>query len=114
MTRHLLAAATLAILLTGSAPAAGQDGAALYRVDRAPAREALQAMTAERVLNALENGPMLSMASRETGAERRAIAQWVSGKSLSARDLTTAPPSSAMCATKDNFSNPLTGAAWNA
>src|SRR5215813_12090875 len=124
MTRHLLpAAASLAILLISSA-ATAQDGAALYRrdcagchdmgVDRAPAREALQGMTAERVLNALENGLMLSMASRETGAERRAIAQWVTGKSLSARDLTTTPPSSAMCATKDSYSNPLTGAAWNA
>src|SRR5262250_3133788 len=109
MTRHSLLASSLAILLLTSATAAAQDGAALYRrdcagchdmgVDRAPAREALQAMTAERVLNALESGPMISMASRETGAERRAIAQFVSGKSLSARDLTTTPPSSAMCST---------------
>src|SRR6516165_10650526 len=122
MSRHsLLASASFAILLLSCATVAAQDGAALYRrdcagchdmgVDRAPAREALQAMTAERVLNALESGPMLSMASRETGAERRAIAQFVSGKSLSARDMTTTTPSSAMCARKDTFS--LNGAAWN-
>jgi polyvinyl alcohol dehydrogenase (cytochrome) len=124
MTRHfLLASATLAILLLSSTMVAAQDGAALYRrdcagchdmgVDRAPAREALQAMSAERVLNALESGPMISMASRETGAERRAIAQFVSGKSLSTRDLLTTPPSSAMCGTKDNFGSSLTGPEWN-
>src|SRR5215831_4210578 len=124
MTRHsFLAFASLAILLLSSAMAAAQDGAALYRrdcagchdmgVDRAPAREALQAMSAERVLNALETGPMISMASRETGAERRAVAQFVSGKSLSTRDLLTTPPSSAMCATKDNFGSSLTGPEWN-
>src|ERR1700752_1331145 len=100
MPRHsLLAAASLTLLLISSTRAAGQDGAALYRrdcagchdmgVDRAPAREVVQTLTAGGVLNALESGPMLSMASRETGAERRAIAQWVTGKSLSARDLTT-------------------------
>src|SRR5580765_8256000 len=107
MTRYLFSGVSLVMLLLNSAMAAAQDGAALYRrdcaachdmgVDRAPAREALQGMTAERVLNALENGPMLSMASRETGAERRAIAQFVTGKPLSARDLTTTPASSALC-----------------
>src|SRR5580765_5345768 len=118
-----LPALGLACLVFSSVPAAAQDGAALYRrdcagchdmgVDRAPARDALQTMTAERVLNALENGPMLSMASRETGVERRAIAQFVTGKSLSARDLTTTPPSSAMCAAKDTFTSPLDGPSWN-
>ena len=58
MTRHLLALSL--ILLT--APAFAQDGAALYRrdcaachdmgADRAPTRETLQAMAAERVLSA--------------------------------------------------------------
>src|SRR5262245_56302134 len=123
MTRHYLLAASFVILLVSPGPATAQDGAALYRrdcagchdmgVDRAPAREALQSMTAERVLTALESGLMLSMASRETGAERRAIAQWVTGKSLSARDLTTTPPASAMCTTPDRFVNPLNGPGWN-
>ena len=122
MKRHLL----LLFLLT-SAPAFAQDGAALYRrdcatchdmgVDRAPARDALQGMTAERVLAAMESGPMISMASRDNGAERRAIAQYVTGKSLSARDLSTTPPQSAMCVTAaitpGNFANPLAGRNWN-
>src|SRR5436305_9913672 len=102
MKRHLFA-----LLLLGSTPALAQDGAALYRrdcaachdmgVDRAPARDTLQTMTAERVLAAMESGPMISMASRVNGAERRAIAQFVTGKTLSARDLSTTPPQGAMC-----------------
>jgi len=127
MTRHLLASASLAFLLLASTAAFAQDGAALYRrdcaschdmgVDRAPARDALQTMTAERVLAAMESGPMISMASRDNGAERRAIAQYVSGKALSARDLSTTPPQTAMCVTPQvtpgNFANPLAGKNWN-
>src|SRR5438105_4755041 len=122
MTRHIL----LLLVLT-STPVFAQDGAALYRrdcaachdmgVDRAPARDALQTMTAERVLAAMESGPMISMASRDNGAERRAIAQYVTGKSLSARDLSTTPPQTALCVTARNapgaFASPLTGRNWN-
>ena len=39
-------------------------------------------MTPERVLAALEAGAMLSMASGRTGAERRAIAEFVTGKTF--------------------------------
>jgi polyvinyl alcohol dehydrogenase (cytochrome) len=84
---------------------AAQDGAALYKqmcatcheggADRAPTREALRAMTADRVLAALESGPMISVTSRRTTAERRAIAEFVSGKSLGA--LETKPSAQAMC-----------------
>jgi len=115
------------LLLLTSTSAAAQDGAAIYRrdcgtchdtgADRAPARDALATMTAERVLAAMETGPMLSMASRNTGAERRAIAQYVTGKTLSARDLSMAPPQGAMCVTAavlpGNFANPLAGKNWN-
>src|SRR5215831_17385729 len=105
MPRHL---ATLILAgLTFSTSARAQDGAALYRrdcaachdmgVDRAPSRDTLQTMTAERVLAAMESGPMISMASRDSGADRRAIAQYVTGKTLSARDLSMTPAQSAMC-----------------
>ncbi len=70
-------------------------------------------MTAERVLSAMETGPMISMASRVNGAERRAIAQFVTGKSLSARDLSMTPPQSAMCTAPGNFATPLAGSNWN-
>src|SRR6201986_1447904 len=58
------------------------DGAALYKeicatchdggTDRAPNREVLRGMSAERVLDALETGAMVSKASRRSGQERRA------------------------------------------
>jgi len=97
----------LVLLIGASTSAFAQDGAALYRrdcaachdmgIDRAPTREALQTMTAERVLTAMESGPMISMASRDNGGERRAIAQYVTGKALSARDLSMTPSAAAMC-----------------
>ena len=124
MSRPLVhSLAGLAFLLLTAAHAGAQDGAALYRrdcaachdagIDRAPARDTLQTMSAERVLRALETGPMLSMASRVSGAERRAIAQFVTGKSLSERDLSATPPKSAICASPGNFTSPLTGRNWN-
>src|SRR6185503_11598260 len=82
-------------------------------IDRAPGREALQTMTAERVLTSLESGAMLSMASRMSATERRAIAQFVTGKSLSARDLAMTPPASAMCTARGAVANPLNGPLWN-
>ncbi len=92
-------------MLAMSGLLAAQDGAALYRqmcagcheggADRAPSREALGAMTADRVLAALETGPMISVTSRRTAQERRAIAEFVSGKKLGA--LVTKPFLEAMC-----------------
>lgn len=97
------------------------DGAALYKencaschdggVDRAPNRDALRGMTAERVLDALEFGPMVSMASRRTAQERRTIAEYVTDKKLG-QDLQTTPPASAMCPTGPApFS--IDGPVWN-
>src|SRR5881296_1264346 len=69
---------------------AAESGEELYKqicascheagLERAPNRQALRAMTAERVLAALETGAMLSMASGRTSVERRAIAEFVTGK----------------------------------
>jgi len=79
-------------------------------MDRAPSREALRAMTAERVLAAMETGPMISMASRRTAAERRAIAEFVTGRTLGSK-LETAPPREVMCpAQQTDFSR---GPVWN-
>ena len=112
-------AGSLAAILIAAVSASAQDGAAAYAqncaachdagVDRAPSREALQAMTAERVLAALESGAMISMASRSSAAERRAIAQFVTGKSLSKKDVDMTPAPQSMCAPAGDFTNPLTG-----
>src|SRR5579862_8908991 len=82
-----------------------QDGSALYDRtcaschnggnDRAPSRDALRSMSADRVLAAMETGPMISMAVRLTTADRRAIAEFVSGKPIG-QPLVTKPSAKAM------------------
>ncbi|HEY4359441.1 MAG TPA: PQQ-binding-like beta-propeller repeat protein [Bryobacteraceae bacterium] len=113
------------LALLSAACLSAQDGAALYKqmcagcheggADRAPSRQALANMSADRVLAALESGAMISVTSRRTADERRAIAQFVSGKSLS-QPLDTKPPAAAMCRASEktpaaNFS--LNGPQWN-
>ena len=87
------AVAVVFLLFSRINPALGQDGAGLYKLlcatchdggnERAPARETLRQMTPERVLTAMESGPMLPMASNRTTGERRVLAEFVSGKRLS-------------------------------
>lgn len=99
----------------------GQDGASLYQrscamchdagADRAPTREGLRAMSPERVLAAMESGPMISMANRLTTAERRAIATFVTGKSFG-QPLASKPSSEAMCkGVEEDFR--FNGPSWN-
>jgi polyvinyl alcohol dehydrogenase (cytochrome) len=126
-----LAAAGLLLVLAAGGPLAAQtpppDGAALYLrgcatchdggADRAPTREAFAAMTPDRVLAAMETGRMISMATGRSAAERRAIAEFVTGKSFSDH-FSSNPAPQAMCAAssiakdKDAF-NPATGPQWN-
>src|ERR1700735_1656214 len=99
-------AARSLLLLFTSYLASGQDGGAIYQrscapcpeagVGRAPSHDALHAMSAERVLAAMESGPMISMANRQSEAARRAIAEFITGKSLS-HPMDTPPPAGAMC-----------------
>ena len=56
-------------------------------------------MSADRVLAAMETGPMISMASRRTAFERRTIAEFVTGKALTGV-LETKPRPDALCAAK--------------
>ena len=104
-------------------PVLAEDGPTLYTqlcaschdtgLDRAPNRDALKAMTPERVLTALEKGVMLSMAAGRTGVERRAIAEFVTGKPF-AQPLSMTPPPQAMCRTAaGDFADPLSGPRWN-
>jgi polyvinyl alcohol dehydrogenase (cytochrome) len=118
----LKAAVCLALALAIPSVANGQtpDGADLYKRtcaqchdggnSRAPGRDTFLAMPAERVLAAMETGSMITMANNRTAADRRAIAEFLTGKSLSA-PLVTAPAQAAMCKTKEAF-NPNAGARW--
>ena len=117
------AASSLLLLLTAHLVSA-QDGGAIYQrscapchekgVDRAPSHEALHAMSPERVLAAMESGPMISMANRQSAAARRAIAEFITGKSF-AHPMDIAPPPAAMCtAAAPEFGDPAaSGPQWN-
>ena len=117
------AIACVVLLLSSAGLLSAEDGPTLYKqlcaschdtgIERAPNREALRAMSPERVLSALERGVMLSMAAGRTGPERRAIAEFVTGKSF-AQSLSTTPSPQTMCrATEGAFANPLAGPLWN-
>jgi polyvinyl alcohol dehydrogenase (cytochrome) len=123
MRRVIPCLAGAALFLSSAAPLLADDGASLYKqlcaschdggLDRAPDREALRSMTPERVLNALQNGVMIPMASGRTPLEHRAIAEFVTGKTFS-QALDATPPLQAMCSVAaGNFSNPLVGPLWN-
>ena len=100
-----------------------QDGAALYRTNcascheaggesRAPGRDSLRLMSAEHILSALEDGLMKPQGSQRTAEERRALAEFLSGKVLGNAPV-DAIPGSAFCSGTNTFQNTLTGPSWN-
>ncbi|WP_428098534.1 PQQ-binding-like beta-propeller repeat protein [Candidatus Rariloculus sp.] len=118
----LVALGCLALMSVRPGPAFAEDGPALYSqlcascheagTDRAPDLVTLQAMSPERVLTSLESGTMLSMASGRTGVERRAIAEFVTGKAFS-EPLATTPSPEAMCGpSESDFVAALDGPRW--
>jgi len=121
--RPLAIALAVVAACAASSPVLAEDGPTLYKqlcaschdtgVGRAPTRDVLRQMTSERVLAALESGAMLSMASGRTGIERRAIAEFVTGKPI-AEALSARPAAQAMCRpAAGEFANPLAGPTWN-
>src|SRR5262250_965706 len=117
--RIFLACLSLAAAASAQAqtPAPPPDGNTLFQrtcaqchmggVNRAPDMDALRAMSADRVLAAMETGPMISMATARTVAERRAIAEAITGKKLR-NTLEITPLPKAMCASTNR------GTAFNA
>src|SRR5262250_1496316 len=87
------AAALSCIAVIGAQDTTKIDAAKIYEqncstchetgANRAPARDTLRAMQPERILDVIERGSMVTMANRRTAAERRALAEWLTGKSLS-------------------------------
>ena len=107
-TAGVLAAEEPATIYTQSCAGCHDSG-----VNRAPARDTLRQMQPERVLAALESGGMISMANRRSPAERRALAEFVTGKSFG-QPLDTKPSAKAMCTgASPDFSNPLERPSWN-
>ena len=99
------------------------DAARLYKqacanchdtgTNRAPLPDALRTLTAERVLASMETGTMITMANNRSAAERRAIAEFVSGKRLGT-PLVTTPAASAMCSASTRAFDASSGPRWTA
>src|SRR5262245_60344292 len=123
----VLVTLTLALGVAQIASGQAPDGADLYKrtcaqchdngTNRAPNRESFRLLAAERVLAAMETGSMITIANNRTAAERRAIAEFLTGKSLS-NPLITTPPAAAMCSagrserTGPTDFNPNAGPRW--
>jgi polyvinyl alcohol dehydrogenase (cytochrome) len=113
----------LLLALAQTRVAAAQDGAALYKelcsschdtaVDRAPSRDALRAMSPQRILDAMEAGPMVAMTQLRTAAERRAIAEFASGRRFGT-PFSIAPAPKAMCTSgRGTFTMTPSAPAWS-
>jgi polyvinyl alcohol dehydrogenase (cytochrome) len=128
ITSIFTAALSLAAIAPAAAqtPAAAPDGKALFQANcaqchmggagnRAPDIDTLRGMSADRVLAAMETGPMISMATGRNALERRAIAEAATGKALR-NTLEVTPLPKAMCsaaapAAKTAF-NTSSGPTW--
>ncbi|HEX5281817.1 MAG TPA: PQQ-binding-like beta-propeller repeat protein [Micropepsaceae bacterium] len=120
-----LLAKTGAILVAAglcAVPANAQDGGALFNTycaichtdgnSRAPGRDALSRLAPGQILQVLEKGSMKAQAAERSRAQRRALAEYISGKPLPAA--TPIIPASAFCAASGaEFHNSLTGPVWN-
>ena len=108
-----------AIFFAAAAFAADPDGAALYRTrcamcheasgaTRAPAPSAMRQMTPENIVKALESGIMKDQGSAMAAEERKAVAEYLTGKLIGQSQVSKV----GMCADpKAPFS--MTGESWN-
>ena len=109
-----------------SLPTDAQDGAVLYKDhcaicheagasgdSRAPSREVLGQMTPEQILQALEKGAMKAQAAERSRAQRRALAEYLSGKALGSEPSNPIPKSAFCASSAQPFRNAVEGPAWN-
>lgn len=105
-----------------------QDGAALFKSycaschedgtngdSRIPGRDALGKLTPEQILQTMEKGAMKTQAAERSRAQRRALAEYLSGKSFSTEP-TNPIPKSAFCSSASasrTSRDALTRASWN-
>src|SRR2546427_4487608 len=122
MSRCLLLVAFA--LAAAAMPAAPQtpDGAAVFTkhcatchagagVERAPTQAALRERTPEAILGALVNGVMAAQAAALSDAERRSVAEYLSGRRLGADN--PAPVAGRCAAAPPPLSDPTRGPHWN-
>ena len=111
-------------MLVFAAAAAAQDGAAVFQAScatchasadaaqqaRNPSIDTLRRLTPEAILNALLNGKMRIQAVALSDAERRAVAEFIGGRSL---DAGTAGSSVIRCNATPPFRGPSGTSEWN-
>ena len=99
-----------------------QDGATLFKTycstchepadPGAPTRDVLSQMRPEQILQVLEKGAMRRQAAERSHAQRRALAEYLTGRALPT-GTADAMPESAFCDAATDTSGPASGAAWN-
>ena len=80
---------------------------------QAPGLEVMRRMTPEQILDALERGVMRTQATERSRAQRRALAQYASGKALTAEAGEPMPKSAFCAAVPASRPSSPAGAAWN-
>ena len=107
-----------------TAPVYAQQGNALFNTycaichdaganAQAPSRDVLGRMSPEQILNALEKGAMKAQAAERSRAQRRALAEYLSGRPLGS-DPEVIPASASCGSTKGSpFRASLDGPTWN-
>jgi len=120
MTRNSVA---FLCFCAASVPAWAQDGAALFRTycskchetgeqQRAPSRDVLKQLSPEQIITALEKGAMTAQGAERSRAERRVLAEYLSGKPLN--QMVNPIPKSAFCQNPEKpIAEVASGPSWN-
>ena len=123
MTRTSLVVVACGCVIAAGTVASAQsvDGAAVFTracvschdgapTSRAPSMDSLRGRSAQAVLDALLTGAMRMQGARLMGVERRAVVEFVSGKTLGAP---TFDVNGGRCATPKPFADPSTMPGWS-
>src|SRR5262245_3730903 len=118
MLRSSVLMIAVVVGLSRPAPAQTVDAAAVYQKscaachdqpkDRTPPREALKARTREAILQSLTTGTMSVNAAALSMPEKRAVAEYLAGKSIAASGETAG-----LCANRPGTLGEVSAAAWN-
>jgi polyvinyl alcohol dehydrogenase (cytochrome) len=108
--RRVCAACHVGLAQTGGVAAVNPMASGL---GHAIPREMLHMYPPEAILNALTNGKMQAQGAALTPAERRAVAEFASGRALGAKPLDPTLESGKRCASNVPMSDPDQGPGWN-
>jgi polyvinyl alcohol dehydrogenase (cytochrome) len=92
---------------------AGATGGGDPSAPRAVPREMLRTLTPETVLSALTSGKMQAQGSLLTEPERRAVAEFVTGRAIGSTAKLAQPAKPNLCANPKPMTDPARGPSWN-